>query len=239
MKRLLIVPTEFEWARTAPEMKQKLLETGFRTEICGFGLVAAAAKTMQLVCALKPDSVTLIGISGLYRTENATGLKFGSAAIFQRVACYGIGVGAGESFQSAAALGWNQLPKQELPKLQGGSNQGSPILESGDSILLPCSRSIILESQHTLLSVTAASANASEARDKTQLVPNAIAEDMEGYGVAMACLLNNTPLTIIRGFSNWAGDRNHSEWKIPEAMNSACQLAIECEHADGPPPRTS
>jgi futalosine hydrolase len=239
MNRLLVIPTEFEWARISPEMKQKLAEMGFKMEVCGFGLVAAAAKTMQLVCSLKPESVTLIGISGLYRKENTIGFEIGSAAIFQRVSCYGIGVGAGELFQNAADLGWNQLPKPELPQPHGGSDRGSPISESGDSIFLPGPRSLVAKSPHTLLSVTAASANESEARKKTQQMPDAIAEDMEGYGVAMACLLKNTPLTIIRGFSNWAGDRNHGEWQIPEALNSACQLAIECERTDVPPPRTS
>ncbi|XZE18714.1 futalosine hydrolase [Pirellulaceae bacterium SH449] len=227
MNRLLIVPTEFEWSRIPLGMQLKLAELGFQTKICGFGLVASAAKTMQLVCSAKPDSVILIGISGLYRNGNSTNFEIGSAAIFGRVACYGVGVGAGGLFQSAAAMGWNQVPRQDALEQSGSPNSGSPMLESGDSILLAGPQSLIPEPPNTLLSVTAASANESEVKDKMRMMPDAIAEDMEGYGVAMACLLSNTPLTIIRGFSNWAGDRNHSKWQIEEALNSACQLAIE------------
>ncbi len=50
--------------------------------------------------------------------------------------------------------------------------------------------------------------------DKLRVFPDAMAEDMEGFGVALACRFAEVPLSIVRGFSNWVGDRNHSNWKV-------------------------
>ena len=47
---------------------------------------------------------------------------------------------------------------------------------------------------------------------------------MEGFAVAVACRLAGVPLKIIRGISNHAGDRQHSRWKITEALLSAAAL---------------
>ncbi len=56
------------------------------------------------------------------------------------------------------------------------------------------------------------------------MFPKAVAEDMEGYAVALACRLHDVPLTIIRGISNQAGDRNHDGWQVAEALQSAAEL---------------
>ena len=53
----------------------------------------------------------------------------------------------------------------------------------------------------------------------------AIAEDMEGFGVAMACKLAGVPLRIVRGISNRAGDRDLTQWQIEEALAAAAERA--------------
>jgi len=57
--------------------------------------------------------------------------------------------------------------------------------------------------------------------------PDAKAEDMEAFGVAMACHLNQVPLTVIRGMSNAAGERDKQQWQLDEALASALALARE------------
>jgi futalosine hydrolase len=49
---------------------------------------------------------------------------------------------------------------------------------------------------------------------------------MEGFGVALACRLAGVPLTIIRGISNTAGDRDHARWRVPEALAAAAGLTL-------------
>jgi len=46
----------------------------------------------------------------------------------------------------------------------------------------------------------------------------------QGFAVAAACRLQNVPLRVVRGISNIAGDRDHSQWKIADAMNSAMDI---------------
>ncbi|MFM8578800.1 MAG: hypothetical protein ACKOCN_08370, partial [Planctomycetaceae bacterium] len=57
-----------------------------------------------------------------------------------------------------------------------------------------------------------------------RLFPGAVAEDMEGFGVAMACRLVGVPLTIVRGISNIAGDRDTRQWRIRESLAAAADL---------------
>jgi futalosine hydrolase len=60
-----------------------------------------------------------------------------------------------------------------------------------------------------------------------KLCPAAVAEDMEGFAVALACRLAGVPLTIIRGISNTAGDRDHARWRVPEALAAAAALSLQ------------
>lgn len=60
-------------------------------ELCGFGIVAAAARTAQLLAALRPERVILVGIAGGLDDR----LAIGEATLFDSVACHGIGVGSG------------------------------------------------------------------------------------------------------------------------------------------------
>ena len=71
----------------------------------------------------------------------------------------------------------------------------------------------------------AASQTQQEVAWKLDKHPEAGAEDMESYSVAMACQLQNTPLTVVRGISNHAGVRDHTQWKIDEALAAVAEMA--------------
>ena len=75
-----------------------------------------------------------------------------------------------------------------------------------------------------LLTVCSASDGRDDVTHRLTKFPQAVAEDMEAYSVAMACGLNGIPLTIIRGISNEAGDRNKARWDV----NGALTAAAEC-----------
>lgn len=207
---LVLVPTDQERRLVAPA-----LAVGGPAdpviELCGFGPVAAAARTAALLAARKPDRVLLVGIAG--RLDD--GLRLGSAYRFDRVACHGVGAGSGPAFVPAATLGWPQWP----------GDPADPATAIGDVIELPPAFGSGPPANGLLLTACAASAHADDVAARRTLFPAAAAEDMEGFGVALACRLAGVPLAIVRGISNAAGDRDHARWQVSEAAAAAGTLA--------------
>jgi len=197
LKWLVLVPTDYEI--------QCLSKTALaNTELCGFGPIAASARTTFLICQSRPENILLLGIAGGFdKSLVATALEFGS------VVCDGVGVGEGEGFQSAAEIGWSHW------------SQENPSLKIEDEIQLAAANS-----SHRLLTVCSASADAAQATRRQQRYSVA-AEDMEGFGVAMACRMAGVPLRIVRGISNVVGDRDKANWKVKEALAAAEDLAVK------------
>ena len=73
-----------------------------------------------------------------------------------------------------------------------------------------------------ILSVAEAS-EAAQIAGLTARYPRAVAEEMEGYAVALAAHEFGVPVTIVRGISNVAGDRNVAGWALPEALQAVCK----------------
>lgn len=205
---LVLFPTELERQRFADRGG---LPLGLAIQkICGFGPVAAAARTAQLIEKLKPARVVLCGIAGTY--DDAT-YPVGSAAVFGEVAIDGVGAGQGEDHLLPPALGFPQWPGSE-------DTQVDPIELS---LRLATGRD---DTGPLLLTTCAASISEDEVRLRLERFPTAVAEDMEGFAVAMACALARTPLTIVRGFSNLVGDRDSRNWRIPSALFAAREKAL-------------
>jgi len=210
-RHLILIPTEPERRCLAPRLAA-LPPADTAVELCGFGIVAAAARTAQLIAGLRPERVILVGIAG--RLDDR--LALGTATLFETVACHGIGVGSGAAFISAATLGWQQWP-------------GDP----GDGDVLPCAvpdggdpDRDSLPRERLLLTVTAAAAGQEDVALRKTLFPEASAEEMEGFAVALACRLFRIPCTIIRGISNTAGDRDKTHWQIEAPLAAAADLVL-------------
>jgi futalosine hydrolase len=177
-----------------------------RVEVCGFGPVAAAARTAQRLALLRPRRVLLLGIAGTLDPERR---PVGSAALFGHLRLDGVGAGQGEAHRPAEALGFPQWP-------------GDPEAEAiGDQLVLDPGR------EEELLTVCAAAASPVEASQRRQRHPGARAEDMEAFGVGLACRLQGVPLRVVRGISNVAGDRERTSWDVPGALAAARSLAVE------------
>jgi futalosine hydrolase len=208
-KTLVLVPTELERSR----LRAVLGPSGpaaDRLELCGFGPVAAAARTALLLGRDRPDRVLLVGIAGAIDAR----LSPGSARRFAAVACHGIGAGSAADFSPAGAIGWPHWP---------GDAVSPPI---GDTIPLDV-QGVAGDAGPLLLTVCAAAGSAADVAERRRLFPAAVAEDMEGFGVALACRLHDVPCAIIRGISNVAGDRDTSRWATAEAVAAAAALANE------------
>ncbi len=209
MSLLLLAPTRLEQKRVASLLTRQ--PAAF--ELCGFGPIAAAARTAFLIERQQPTLVLLSGIAGTYDQA-----KFppGSAACFDRVLLDGLGAGSAAAFISAREMGFPQWTP----------DGGKPVFDE-----LPLTTPAAARSAGALVTKLAASAGDACVQDTLARYPQAVAEDMEGAGVALACSMAGTPLVIIRGASNVAGDRDKKNWRIDEALAAvAAQIDIILEH---------
>jgi futalosine hydrolase len=81
--------------------------------------------------------------------------------------------------------------------------------------------------QGELLSVAEAAGTRAEAETRAGRYPGALAEEMEGFAVAVAASLFGVPLRIVRGASNLAGDRDHAGWRLADALGAVRRRVLE------------
>ena len=201
---LILVPTGLELARLEDLggfENQGLVST------CGFGPVAAAARTAELVARLTPARVLLVGIAGAYDCAKD---PVGSALEFGSVAIHGVGVGEAAAHLPPPSLGFPQWPATEFPPRAAVFDRLELERREGPLLLTTC----------------AASADAAECAERRRRFPEARAEDMEGFAVALACGQAGVPISIVRGISNAVGDRAREHWSIPRALAAARELAL-------------
>ena len=211
--RLILVPTDVELRH---------LEDcgGFGpgralVEVCGFGPVASAARAAERLARLRPRHVFLVGIAGSFDPARH---PVGSALTFSRVALDGVGAGEGEELLGPERLGlaqWRSPSDASRPAIV----EELPVHpRDGDAALL--------------LTVCSASDSEGMAAVRRRRHPEAVAEDMEGFAVALACSLADVPLTIVRGISNRVGDRHTKTWRVGDAMAAARVLALDLLERD-------
>ncbi len=205
MTTLLLIPTELELRRL--DDLGGFPDGEITTHLCGFGPIASAARSAQLLAELEPSQVLLVGIAGTYEAALA---PVESAHEFSSVALTGVGAGEGASFQGPPALGFPQWPGSP-------GTTPHPVVDT-----LP----LAARSGHgTLVTSCAAAADPEMAARRRAAFEGALCEDMEGFGVALACALAGVPLRIVRGVSNVVGDRDPAHWRIPAALEAARRLA--------------
>lgn len=206
LRCLVVVPTELERQLLGPLVNDVVSAAGGRIDLCGFGPIASGIRTTRLLSEFKPDNVILAGIAGTYTVE----LPVGTAATFSQVGCYGIGAGSGSSFRSASHLGWQQW------------HDAADGIGIGDVIDLPevLDGSSVLRKFGMLLTVCSASGDPVDVMNRQSCFPLAAAEDMEAFAVAMACRAAGVPMSVIRGISNIAGDRDKRNWNIRAALHA-------------------
>ena len=201
---LVLVPTSLELARL--EDLGGLGPTVITT-LCGFGPIAAAARSAELLARLSPARVILVGIAGAFDTQRD---PLGSALEFGAVALHGLGVGEGSEHMPPATLGFPQWPQSEHPSHAAIFDRLELEPSGGPLLVTTCS----------------AAADAAQAAMRRARFGEARAEDMEGFGVALSCALAGVPLSIVRGISNQVGDRARERWAIPLALAGARELAL-------------
>jgi len=208
-KLLVLVPTDFELQKLQPPLADSVKRADGVMRTCGFGPIVAGIRTTQLLALYEPRAVILVGIAGALGPQ----LPIGTATVFSRIACYGIGAGSGSDFETASELGWPQWTDPEFGQSFGDVIETAVESDPGGS---PGSM---------LLTVCAASGSTEDVALRLNKFPHAVAEDMEAFSVALACRMARIPLTVIRGISNMAGDRDKTNWNVAAALEAAAELA--------------
>lgn len=185
-------------------------ENGARFEvmIAGVGPAAAAASTATQLAAEEYDLVVNAGIAGGFvdRTE------IGSLVVADEIIAADLGVETPEGFLSVDKLGFGttriQVDSGLVTRVANAFNAAGLSVTTGP-----------------VLSVSTVTGSRERADQLASQVPEASAEAMEGYGVAIAAQQRGIPVLEIRAVSNRVGPRNRDEWKIEEALESLAKAS--------------
>ena len=205
MSVTVLVPSTLERGRLADAAGAKRA-----LQVIGVGPVAAALGTAEALRAARPADgapVLLVGIAGSLDPVRA---PIGALLVATSVSDESVGAGEGAAFRPLAQLG---LPAADTTPHEL-SCAGDPLRD-----VLP--RACFGE----LAMVAACAATPAEARARHVRRPSALAEDMEGFSVALACARAGRPLSILRAVSNVAGERDKRRWDL-EAAFAALAAAL-------------
>ncbi len=209
MATLILVPTAFEAERLSALGGFSI--PACRVELCGFGAIAAAARTRSVLATGSWDRVILVGLAGTFDESRA---PVGEARWFSEVAIDGIGVGEGPEAEGIRATGFPMWEPTDGPAIV-------------DRIPLASSDVRCERASGVLLSTCAASSSDDHAALRRERFPDAVAEDMEGFGAALACSLAGVSLEVVRGICNRVGDRDHAGWQIDRALEAVLRALDE------------
>lgn len=167
----------------------------------GVGPAAAAAGTATALttAALRGEPYGLVvsaGIGGGFKTV----APVGSLVVADAIVAADLGAETGEGFLPVTELGFGTVTHTPPPALvravaaTSGARTG------------------------TVLTVSTVTGTARRAAELTARHPGAVAEAMEGFGVAEAAAVHGVPVLELRAVSNPVGPRDRSAWRIGDAL---------------------
>ena len=160
----------------------------------GVGPAAAAAATSAALARNAFDLVLSAGIGGGFAP-----MTIGDIAVASSIAFADLGVETGNGF---APLRLGSERYDVAPRLS---------IELADAT-----------GGHlgAILTVATVTGTAATATDLIERHPDAVAEGMEGAGVAAAATLHGVAFGEVRAISNLVGPRDRAAWRIPEALEA-------------------
>ncbi|GAK01725.1 futalosine hydrolase [Geomicrobium sp. JCM 19055] len=200
MRRILIM--------TAVEAEREAVKAGLRenvnvtVELAGVGPAQAAARTAIQLAKQNYDLVINAGIAGGFREK----VQLEDIVVSTIIQAADLGADTGEQF----------IPVEEL-------GFGSSSIE--------CLRNEVdrfreLENVFTGRIITKSTVTGTDEEAKRLQIryEDAVAEGMEGFGVATAAEEFGVPVLEVRAISNYIGKRERDKWKIKEALASLKQV---------------
>lgn len=209
---LILIPTAIEAASLLDEPRElqfgqpsetKINGRSFQAALCGFGLAAAGVgATSAINKATEPvEQVILVGTAGSYDLDQH---PVASTVVGGRVRCVDLGVPDNAGMRLTV----------ELPGISPWP----------DELALNIPEELRSTPTGLLLSVAGPAVSREHATDRHRDFQPAVAEEMESYSVAIACRTLGIPLTVLRGISNLAGDRDKARWRMREAMQAVKEI---------------
>jgi len=178
----------------------------------GVGMAAAAATTAR---ALATDSYGLVLSAGI--AGGFSGTAMGAAVLAARSVAADLGAESPDGFLSLDALGF-----------------GVSTVET-DASTLDLLRAALPEATvGDVLTVSTVTGTAERAAALRERYPLAVAEAMEGYGVATAAALAGVAHAELRTVSNPVGPRDRASWRIPDALAALESCAARLAASLGP-----
>lgn len=170
--------------------------------VVGVGPIIAAANTARILSRKEYGLVISAGIGGGFQSR----AEVGTLAIADEIVSADLGTETLEGFSSFEELGLGFTQIKLDPSLV---NQVRQILQAGK----------LSVATGPILTVSTATGTAASATERAKRVPGAVAEAMEGFGVAVAAQLYGIPALEIRSISNAVGPRDKKAWRIQEALD--------------------
>jgi futalosine hydrolase len=173
----------------------------------GVGPIRAALGAAEILASREGlTACLLIGLAGSRDPERA---PVGSLVLGNEIVDEAVGAGHGEHFIPLADFG--------LPAADGTPTR-LPL-----AVPRPGAEPDPPWTVGAIGTVAAASGDPDEAAAWRARNPDVLAEEMEGFAVALACRRADVPLGILRGVSNVAGDRDHGGWQFEAALDAVAR----------------
>jgi futalosine hydrolase len=172
-------------------------DAAVRVVFGGVGPAAAAAIASAELARDGADLVLSAGIGGGFAP-----LQEGELAVASSIVFADLGVDSPDGFAPVSRLGFGTERYDVEPKLA---------VQLAD-----------LTGGHlgTVLTVATATGTAQRAAQLARRFPQAVAEGMEGAGVAAAAQLHGVSFAEVRAISNAVGPRDRGSWQIPRALEA-------------------
>ncbi|MCP2307096.1 futalosine hydrolase [Kitasatospora paracochleata] len=164
----------------------------------GVGPAAAAAAAAAALAAHRYALVVSAGIAGGF----APAAPVGSLVVADAIVCADLGAETPEGFADVTELGFGTVRRTPPPALVEAAARAL------DAVTGP------------VLTVSTVTGSAERAAALTARHPGAVAEAMEGFGVAEAAARFGVPAGEIRAVSNPVGPRDRAAWRIGEALGA-------------------
>lgn len=177
--------------------------------------VGSATAVYQLTKAVNKEKYSLVVQVGLAGTFNEKQL-LGEAVIVKSDCFADTGVSEKNSFKNIFEMGLAD----------------SDIFPFKDGLLINNGIDQLMHQQHKVVKGITVNmiSDQPDFIDQLQTKYEADIESMEGAALHYVCQNEQLPFLQIRGVSNQVGDRNKSNWKIKEAIESSNGLLLEIIH---------
>lgn len=175
----------------------------------GVGPAAAAAETARLLTLAQVSgtgysAVISAGVGGGFPGQ----VEVGGLVLATRSVAADLGAEAPEGFLSLDELGFGKTSVSADPTLLGKLQAALPHATIG-----------------AVLTVNTVTGTDQTAQTLLLRHPDAVAEAMEGYGVALAAAAAGLPFAELRAISNPVGPRDRAAWRLAEAFSALTAAA--------------